>query len=319
MKPSAFLQNKDLTTEAAVAAALALGYRDPSEARVIYDPANGLPPVFVGPKGIHLESLERFQTSPHRPTIVVALDTARDLHAYVLAQTGKFKTKEEGGGFQTALNPVLFADREDMQLTAFIDYHHIAESRWLDHSASVHFKNSHQFAKWKAANNKKMSQESFALFIDEVINDFVTPSGADMLSFATCIDTHSETTFKNAVSLADGKTQLIWTDNKKGDVSTNLVEEFTIGIPIWQNGQPVKITAKLFHRIEDVRDNNGNLTGQKTLKFWFTLRHLDNILDALFAEEVGFLRVAFDGIAPIYAGKAPKAPTAITLTGERAE
>jgi hypothetical protein len=321
MKPSAFLQNKELTTEAAVAAALALGYRDPAEARVLYDPENGLPPVFVGPKGIHLESLERFQAAPHRPTIVVALDTARDLHAYVLAQTGHCPkgSADVGGTSKPNLNPVLFADREDMQLTAFLDYHHTGEPRWLDHSASVHFNDSHQFAKWKAANNKKMSQETFALFIDEVINDFVTPSGADMLSFATCIDTHSETTFKNAVSLADGKTQLVWTDTKKGDVSTNLVEEFTIGIPIWQNGQPVKITARLFHRIEDVRDNNGNLTGQKTLKFWFTLRHLDNILDALFAEEVGFLRVAFDGIAPIYAGKAPKAPTAITLTGERAE
>lgn len=314
MNPSSFLQNKDLTTEAAVAAALALGYRDAEAARVITP--SGMPSIFIGPRGIHVENLERFAATPHRPAIAVALDTARDLHAYVIAQTGKPKPQAEASTGNN-LNPVIFADREDMSLTAFLDYHHIGEPRWLDHTATVEFKDSHQFAKWKAANNKKMSQEAFALFIDEVINDFVKPSGAEMLSFATCIDAQSETTFKNAVTLATGETQLIWTDNRKGDVSTKIVEEFEIGIPIWQNGQPVKITAKLFHRIEDVRDSSGNLTGQKTLKFWFTLRHLDNILDALFAEEVAFLRTAFDAIAPIYAGKAPEAPKPHHISSER--
>lgn len=316
MKPSAFLQNKDITTEAAVAAVLALGYRDSEAARVITP--DHMPPLFIGPRGIHVENLERFAATPHRPTIAVALDTARDLHAYVMAQTGKPKTISEDRPTDNELHPVIFADREDMSLTAFLDYHHIGQPRWLDHTATVEFKDSHQFAKWKAANGRKMSQEQFALFIDEVINDFVKPSGADMLSFATCIDAQSETTFKAATKLASGETQLIWTDlRKNGDISTKIVEEFEIGIPIWQNGQPVKITAKLFHRIEDVRDGNGNLTGQKTLKFWFALRHLDNILDFLFAEEVDFLRTAFDAIAPIYAGKAPEAPQPHHLASER--
>lgn len=303
MKTNDILHNTALTTEAAVAAALALAHRDPDSARAVE--LDGLPPFYVGPRGIQVESLERFMPTPHRPTVHVALDTARDLHAYVIAQKNG------------STNPVIFADREKMAITAYLDYHHNDEPRWLNHTASVAFKDSHQFAKWKAQNGKKMSQEAFALFIDEVINDFVKPSGADMLSFATCIDAQSDTTFKNAVTLATGETQLIWTDTRKGDVSTKIVEEFEIGIPIWQGGQPVKITAKLFHRIEDVRDASGNLTGQKTLRFWFTLRHLDNIIDALFAEEVAFLRTAFNEIASIYAGRPPAAPQPFTLTAER--
>lgn len=303
MKTNDILHNTALTTEAAVAAALALAHRDPASARAVE--MDGLPPLYVGPRGIQVESLERFMPTPHRPTVHVALDTARDLHAYVIAQKNG------------CTNPVIFADREKMAITAYLDYHHHDEPRWLNHTASVAFKDSHQFIKWKAANGKKMSQEGFALFIDEVLNDFVSPSGAEMLSFATCLEAQSDTQFKSATKLATGETSIVWTDARNGDISTKIIEEFEIGIPIWQNGQPVKITAKLFHRIEADRDSSGNLTGNKTLRFWFTLRHLDNIIDALFAEEVNFLRTAFNEIASIYAGRPPAAPTPFTFTAER--
>lgn len=317
MKPSDILHNSDLTTESAVAAALALAHRDPNTARIAE--VSGLPPFYVGPRGIQLESLERFAAIPHRPVVAVALDTARDLHSYVIAQTGRFPkgSAEVGISSVATRNTVIFANRQAMSLVAFLDYHHADSPRWLNHTASVSFKDSHQFSKWKAANNRKMTQEAFALFIDEVLNDFSTPTGADMLSFATCLEAQSDTIFKSATKLATGETAIVWTDGRKGDISTKIIEDFTIGIPIWQGGQPVQISAKLFHRIEDIKDASGNLTGQKALKFWFTLRHLDHIIDTLFAEEVAFLRTAFEGIAPIYAGTAPDTPNPFPLTAER--
>lgn len=57
----------------------------------------------------------------------------------------------------------------------------------------------------------------------------------------------------------------------------------------------------------------GNSTGTKSLRFWFALRHLDEIIDKLFEEEVTFLRTAFENIAPIYSGTAPTAPEPLSL------
>ena len=57
----------------------------------------------------------------------------------------------------------------------------------------------------------------------------------------------------------------------------------------------------------------GAPTGTKSLRFWFTLRHLEEIIDTLFAEEVNFLRGAFENIAPIYSGVAPEAPKPLSL------
>jgi hypothetical protein len=318
MKPSDITHNAYLTTEAAVAATLALAHRDPAAVHILHEDA-GMPPILVGPRAIHLESLERFNPTPHRPEIHVALHSARDLHAYTLAQTVRNSSEVaavEAGAIDRD-TPAIFADRDTMTLQAYMDYHHAGSPRWLNHTAKVQFKHSHQFKRWQEHNNKHLTQEQFALFIDEMLADFLTPSGAEMISFATCLSTHSDTEFKSSTRLATGESELIFTDKRNGDVSTAVVEEFTIGIPIWQGDEKTTaISAKLFHRIIDVRDSSGNLTGAKSLRFWFHLRHLERIIDVLFAEEVAYLRTAFEGIAPIYNGTPPAMPKALPLESE---
>lgn len=299
MKPQDILKAEN-QTEAAVTAALALALNNPADARILRD--GSLPPLIVGPKDITLASLERFLPIPHRPDIHIALHTARDLHAYVIAQTIKDND-----------HPVIFADRDTMTIKAYLDYHHDVEPCWLNHTAKVAFKNSHQFDRWKRVNGQQMSQEQFALFLDEVINDIATPTGTEVLSFAENLEATSTQVFKAAVKLASGETNYTFTDQRDGDISTKIIDKFSIGIPIWQGGEKVAIEARLFHRIVDNKDKEGNATGTKSLRFWFTLRHLDEIIDKLFAEEVEFLRGAFEAIAPIYSGVAPEAPKPLAL------
>lgn len=306
MKPSDILHNDSLKTEASVAAALALAHRDPSQARITEE-RDYLPPILIAPQDITLKSLESFMPAPLRPEIHIALHTARDLHAYVIAQTLPKVSTEQ------AYHPVIFADRDTMTIKAFINYHHAAGPRWLNHTAKVAFKNSHQFDRWKKVNGQQMTQEQFALFLDEVINDITVPSGAEVLSFAENLEATSTQVFKAAVKLASGETNYTFTDARDGDISTAIIDRFTIGIPIWQGGEKVAIEARLFHRIVDNKDKDGAPNGTKSLRFWFTLRHLDEIIDTLFAEEVAFLRGAFDGVAPIYSGTAPGAPNTLIL------
>jgi len=295
-------------TEAAVTAALALALNDPDTVRILHN--DRLPPIIVGPRDITLASLERFHAMPHRPDIHIALHTARDLHAYVIAQTQRSSAQT---AHSIEHRPVIFADRDSMTIKSYLDYHHALAPRWLDHTATVAFKNSHQFARWKKVNGQPMTQEQFALFLDEVINDIAQPSGADVLSFAENLEATSTQVFKSAVKLASGETNYTFSDARDGDISTKIIDRFTIGIPIWQGADKVAIEARLFHRIVDNKDAAGAPTGSKSLRFWFTLRHLDEIIDTLFAEEVAFLREAFENIAPIYSGVAPSAPQPLTL------
>lgn len=301
MNPHTILETEGRPS-AAITAALALAINDPSKA-VFEEAQEDRPALLLTQPDIKIISLERFQAIPHRPSIAVALDSARDLHAYILAQKG---------GDELTLNPVIFASRKHQNISAFIDYHHADGPRWLNHTVSVQYSPSHQFKRWQEMNNKQFTQEQFALFIDEMLQDFQLPTGSEMLSFATCLEAQSDQTFKSSTVLASGETELVFTDKRKGDVSTKIIDEFELAIPIWQGSEGnVLVTAKLFHRLVDNKDSAGAPTGTKSLRFWYTLRHIERIIDELFGEEVKFLRTAFDGIAPIYSGTAPATPQAL--------
>lgn len=301
MNPSTLINDTENRDAAAIVAALALDQRDPSKVR--FEPGTlDRPALIMFQPDVEIKSLEHLAESPHRPSIEVALDSAKDLHAYINEHTD---TQDH--------HPVIFASRENQSITAFLDYHTKDGPRWLNHTSKVQYRQSHQFKRWMELNNKQMKQEDFALFIDEMLQDFNTPTGAEMMSFATTLEAYSDQTFKSSTKLATGETELVFTDSRKGDMSTKIIEEFTIGIPIWMGGEPVKITAKLFHRLVDNKDGAGNPTGGKSLRFWYTLRHIERIIDVLFAAEVEFLRTAFNGIATIYNGTAPQKPQALSL------
>lgn len=304
MKSTEILARSENLPEAAVAAALALEIHQPETTR--FEPATpDRPALIIAQPGLTIKSLEQFAETPHRPTILVELDSAKDLHAYVNAQTTQ-------GTVDFDDNTVVFASRTKQSITAFLDYHHKGEPRWLNHRANVQYLHSYQFKRWLDMNNKPMTQEDFALFIDEMLPDFENPTGAEMLSFATCLEAHSDQVFKSATTLASGETQFIFTDSRKGDVSTKIIAEFEIAVPVWQNGDRILITAKLFHRLVDNKDSAGVATGTKSLRFWYTLRQVERIIDELFKKEVEFLQTAFSGIATIYNGTAPAIPTALS-------
>ena len=301
MDPDTLISETENRSASAIVAALALDQRDPSKVR--FEPATvDRPALILAQPDVEIKSLEHLGASPHRPSITVALDSAKDLHSYI--------NEHVNTGVH---HPVLFASRDKQSITAFLDYHTKDGPRWLNHTASVQYRQSHQFKRWMEMNNKQMTQDAFALFIDEMLQDFQNPTGAEMMTFATHLEAYSDQTFKSSTKLATGETELVFTDNRKGDVSTKIIEEFTLGIPVWMNGELVLVTAKLFHRLVDNKDSANNPTGSKSLRFWYTLRHIERIVDVLFAAEVEFLRTAFAGIATIYNGTAPEKPQALSL------
>lgn len=276
-------------TEAGIIAALA---EQAGRREIIVQ--NGVP-ILLTP-GAHgqtdKKSLEHLLNTPSRANIHVKLATSKDLHAYLVKQS--VKTTDES----TSDNVVLFADRDKLTFHAFLDYHHPAdEYRWLNHSASVTYKESHQFGIWKGSDGEKMSQEEFAEFLDENVLDITDPTGSDVVSFASCLEARRTEVFKSSKNLSNGEVQFNWTNESSGDAVTKFPTDMKLGIPIWTNGEKIQIPVKLFYRVSEGR-----------LMFWYKLRNLENIIDSLWEEDVKFITDALSNIGSVYQGLPPSLP-----------
>lgn len=298
MQPSTLENTK---TEAGIIAALSA---EAAQAEVI---TGDRQPILITREGQKITSLENQLATPLRiKGTNPRFYSLRDLQTYLVGQIG------------TEANPVVFADRKTLAFVAFLDYHHqgagagdITESfnRWLDHTASLQYEHSLQFRKWKEKDGFKFTQTAFAEFLEDNLADIVSPSGSEVLSFAATLEATSTEVFKSAVKLTTGETKFTFTNERTGDQDTKIIDEFTLGIPLWERGEKVQITAKLMHRLETVKD-----TDSKQVRFWFKLRQLDAIIDTLWAEDIGFLRTALKDIAPVYEGIPPVKPTNLGFT-----
>lgn len=306
-------QTYDTAPESAVAAKLAFEMGREHKPQELQTSAG---PVLLIPTGLRAQLLEHHLANPRRANAHITLYTAADLAAYVKSQTVT-KVNDVAEKACTGIvpisqpthHPVIFCDRETTSIVAILDYHNPHEARWLDHTAKITFKPSHQFKRWKDANGKRMSQDAFARFLDEVAKDIATPASSLVVSFAENLEIYATAVFKSALKTATGETNFTFTDVREGDKSTPVIEEFTLGIPLWQNGEMVAIRARLFHRV--VTDAND--PGKRVLNFWFELRQLEEIADKLFEEEVASLKKDLADIADIYMGTPPARPVTTDL------
>lgn len=279
-------------TSAGVSAALALQHADPDSTK--FEVAEGVPLILAQPQ-VKIISLEHLLPAPVRPRVAVQLTSKEDLINYLTQQA-----KREGD------NPAIFADRDHLTLTAFLDYHRPGAPSWCLHRVTVAYKESHQFARWKAANGKKMGQEEFATFLEENITDILNPTGADVVTFATHLEVTRTERFKEARNLANGEVNFTFTNESSGDSAVKFPTEMTLSLPLWINGDHIAIKTKLYYRVIEGR-----------LSFWFKLMHLEETIDHLWNEHIGWLRSEAEGtleapvsprLAIVYNGLPPTAP-----------
>lgn len=283
-------------TSAGVAAALALRHVDPHQTHV--DTLEGVP-VLLSQPDVRIHSIEHLLPEPKNPRIDVNLYTKQDLVAYLKAQTVKpnttGSTAESCAGYGS---PAIFADRQKLSFTAILDYHQPGVPSWCRHTVRVAYQHSHQFNRWKEADNEKMDQEEFATFLDENVNDIINPTGADVVSFATQLEVTRTEKFKSHRNLSNGEVAFTFTNESTGDSTVKFPTEMTLSLPIWINGDRIALKAKLFYRVIE-----GSLT------FWFKLMMLEETIDHLFGEDTDWMRTEVGDLAQVYTGPAPAAPT----------
>jgi uncharacterized protein YfdQ (DUF2303 family) len=297
MQPSTLQETQ---TEAGIVALLATA----ASSREIISQHNV--PILLTPNGnggVDRRSLEHLRDTPLRPSVHVKLATSKDLHQYLANQANWTRTENPlcGSTSEPPLgldNVVVFADRDKLNFHAFLDYHHVTGGRWLNHSASVTYKESHQFGIWKKHDGVKMGQEAFAEFLDENVLDITDPTGADVVAFASCLEAHRTEIFKSSTNLGNGEVKFNWSNESSGDSVTKFPTDMKIGIPIWTNGEKILIPVKLFYRVSEGK-----------LLFWYKLRNLENIIDQLWNEDVKFISEALLSIGTVYQGLPPSAPS----------
>lgn len=151
------------------------------------------------------------------------------------------------------------------------------------------------FTEWMDLNEQWMKQEDFAAFIEDHIENFVEPSGADMLEIAQTMRIHNNATFSNRVNLSNGSINLQYTEEiedtagKRGDM--RIPERFAIGIPVFKGGSAFRIEARLRYRIS-----------RGDLGISFKLRRVDRVFDQAVDDDI--IGVLDNAGIPSYIGTA---------------
>jgi uncharacterized protein YfdQ (DUF2303 family) len=125
---------------------------------------------------------------------------------------------------------------------------------WADFRADISFRQTPQWAKWKALDGKMVGQATFAEFIEDNLEDIAEPSGATMLEIATYLEVARSVSFKSALRLTSGVVQFKHDTDDSAKVSANTIDvpqEFALGIaPIF--GLPnYRVPARFRYRLTD--------------------------------------------------------------------
>lgn len=286
------MNDNDKTTEAAVVAELATAATAPAQISIKLEGTNALVPAISVPERTTVHSLEHLLPKPLRQRGTTKFLTLKDLHSFMSDQIGP---KNSARRQESGLEPIVFANKDDLKFTAILNAPTGVTNAWMDYRATVQLKKTRQLIIWQEKNKKRMTQEEFALFLEEYLQDIVAPNSADVLHFAETLEATKTEVFKSSIKTSTGETKLAYSSERQGEQSTELIETFELGIPLFDGGDPYKIVVRLFHRVNEQK-----------LTFWFELRHIDYILDQAWDAEVEFMKTALAELAAVYEGVPPE-------------
>lgn len=153
-----------------------------------------------------IEYLERPETPPRRAGTVVANDTESFIEA-----VNRYHDKNA---------VVIYGTLEPASFTGVLNDHlpGVAPgANWRDHRVTFSPDTSEEWKVWDGQNQKPMTQEEFAYFIERNLPDFKTPTGAKMLETALTFKINRKMNYKSAINLADGTLQLEYAEVSAAD------------------------------------------------------------------------------------------------------
>ncbi len=204
----------------------------------------------------NVTSLERFADNPRRKRATVSLHETLSFIHYVNAHklsgpTHLFgKATEIGGSF-----------------TAVLDYHGGGiisnQPNWGDHVAKLTLEPTPEWVKWVKNNGTLMPQEAFSEFIEDQLDDIITPAAAEILEMAQGLQGRKNATFKGGKNLKDGAITFEYIETveiqgvaNRRDDTFRVPDKLSIRLQPFVGSATVYVDARLRFRI----GNDGKLS-----------------------------------------------------------
>ena len=213
-------------------------------------------PYAVVPAGYTLEDIERFAEQPARARASVTVDTVESFVDYY----ERYSLEDYS---------MIFASVLDFRLIGIVDWHSHEAPAFGEHRVTYQAPRAPEWDAWCGNDGRSMSQEDFAYFIEENLNDIVEPDGAEVLEVAQRLEATSKVEFVSAIRLSDGQREFSYSETSEGSSrrgALKVPEAFTLGIPVFLGGEPYEVTARLRWRIHD-----------RKLKLWYELRQRSRV------------------------------------------
>lgn len=256
------------TETANLAETLAKEMKAPIE--IISEHAGNLKRVALPPGWTLIEKDDdnRLRTAPRRKIAKVALKDADSFIEYI---------KRHGSLTDSTVWCVANYKAGKVDFLGILNDHGEDEAKaaWRDHRATFTPEFSEEWNSWVKANKQPFNQAEFASFIEDNLKDIAStegnPTGAQMLEMALTFEANQDMRYKSAIRLQNGGVQMSFVQDD--DVQTlqkmSVFDRFSIGFPVFWNGDAYRIDARLRYRVRDGK-----------LAFWFELIRQDKVLEA---------------------------------------
>lgn len=234
-----------LPAAAEVAALLAIG-----EARAVTGPID-LPDGSIGyilPEGMRVHSVDAL--NKRLPDAVKQGETMVEPKSFIdyLIQ---FKSR----------TAICRASLSENKIVAVLDYHGRAREGTdaavpgrCQHVVQLNCPFDVDYAKWRARFGKFLDQKTMIEFVEEMIHTIGAPPAADLLEAMGDIEIERVVKFKSARNDKNGNISFGY-EEKDGDTTRSgtysLPDHIEIVVPIFQGGNPTRLTAKLRFRMKD--------------------------------------------------------------------
>jgi uncharacterized protein YfdQ (DUF2303 family) len=242
--------------------------------QIIYSPTHGVQTV----------DLQKHNKAPARKVGSVVVFDAESLNRILVDNAVP-------GATTIYVNP----DAEKPAIVAVINGNGSAGPGFGDFKASIGFRTTPQWAKWKAIDGKMLPQAEFAEFVEDNLADIATPDGATMMEIVTYFQATSSTDFRSGIKLSNGQVQLTNNENIEAQVGAGNIavpDVFEIALAPVFGVAPFKVPARFRYRIENRR-----------LKLGFKLQRVEDVMTQIIRDIEAEI-VLPEGVAKVY-GLAP--------------
>ena len=159
---------------------------------------------------------------------------------------------------------VIWANVETVMLTAVFDYHpprvqgdDKSPAAWCQHRAVYVCPKAPAWLRWMAANDRWMTQEVFAAFIEDLLDDLTSGKDGDaypapiaVLEMARGLQLHTKGRFSRKLDPRSGDYSIICQQETESS-STEIPRAFLVALPVFVGGELYRIEARVRCRIQD--------------------------------------------------------------------